>query len=56
VFRFYVPFSDAIKALDSQESLDDANQKAAQLAADHEWDPEEDVVIEFMSFVNRRYA
>jgi hypothetical protein len=49
-------FSDAIKSLDSQSSLNDANQKAAQLATDHEWDPEEEVVVEFMTFVHRRYA
>lgn len=49
-------FSDAIKALDNQSSLNDANQKAAELASVHEWDPEEEVVIEFMTFLNRRYA
>lgn len=49
-------FSDAIKALDTQSSLNEAKQKAAQLATDHEWDPEEEIVIEFMSFVSRRYA
>ena len=49
-------FSDAIKALDSQPSLDQANLKAATLAAENEWDPEEEIVIEFMSYLNRRYA
>lgn len=49
-------FSDAIKALDSQPSLDEANLKAATLAAENEWDPEEEIVIEFMSYLNRRYA
>ena len=49
-------FSDAIKSLDSQPSLDEAKLKAAELAVDHEWDPEEEVVIEFMSYLNRRYA
>jgi hypothetical protein len=49
-------FSDAIKALDSQPSLDQANLKAGTLAAENEWDPEEEIVIEFMSYLNRRYA
>ncbi|MDG1742563.1 MAG: hypothetical protein P8H43_08295 [Crocinitomicaceae bacterium] len=49
-------FSEAIKMLDSQTALDVANEKAAQLAVQHSWDPEEEVVVEFMSFVNRRYA
>lgn len=49
-------FSDAIKALDSQASLDAAKQKAAQFAMDHQWDPKEEIVIEFMSYLNRRYA
>lgn len=49
-------FSDAIKALDSQSSLDQANLKAATLATENNWDPEEEVVIEFMSYLNRRYA
>ena len=49
-------FSDAIKALDSQSSLDQANLKAATLATDNNWDPEEEIVIEFMSYLNRRYA
>ena len=49
-------FSDAIKALDSQSSLDEARMKAAELATEHEWDPEEEVVVEFMQYLNRRYA
>jgi hypothetical protein len=49
-------FSDAIKALDSQPSLNEANLKAATLATENEWDPEEEIVIEFMSYLNRRYA
>ncbi|MDC3252944.1 hypothetical protein OAU25_01695 [Crocinitomicaceae bacterium] len=49
-------FSEAVKMLDSQEKLDNANVKAEELALQHSWDPEEEVVIEFMSFVQRRYA
>ena len=45
-------FSEAIKMLDSQTALDVANEKAAQLAVQHSWDPEEEVVVEFMSFVS----
>lgn len=49
-------FSDAIKVLDSQSSYDLAKQKVAELAGNHAWDPEEEAVIEFVSYVNRRYA
>ena len=49
-------FSDAIKSLDSQSSLEEAKLKAAQLATEHDWDPEEEVVLEFMQYLNRRYA
>ncbi len=49
-------FSDAIKALDAQSGLDDARQKAAGYAEENDWDPEEEVVAEFMNYLNRRYA
>ncbi len=49
-------FSDAIKSLDNQSKLDEARMKAGTLAIEHGWDPEEEIVIEFMSYVNRRYA
>lgn len=49
-------FSDAVKLLDSQSSLDDAKEKALALANEHEWDPEEENVIEFMTYLSRRYA
>jgi hypothetical protein len=49
-------FSDAIKALDSQSDLPTAKKKAAEIAIEHSWDPEEEVVIEFMSYISRRYA
>ena len=49
-------FSDAVKALDSQSNLDDAQSKAAEIAEQQSWDPEEENVIEFMTYVNRRYA
>lgn len=49
-------FSDAIKVLDSQQNLDSAKLKIAELARDHAWDPEEEVVVEFVTYINRRYA
>lgn len=49
-------FSDAIKALDSQSDLDTARTKVAGYAEENEWDPEEEVVAEFMNYLNRRYA
>lgn len=49
-------FSDAVKVLDSQASLSEASEKAESLAKEHDWDPEEENVIEFISFLNRRYA
>lgn len=49
-------FSEAVKVLDSQPSLEDATAKIEVFANEHDWDPEEENVIEFMTFVNRRYA
>lgn len=49
-------FSDAIKALDSKASMDEANKLVEQLASEHEWDPEEETVSEFMVYIKRRYA
>lgn len=49
-------FSDAIKALDSQNDLNSARLKAAGYAEENNWDPEEEVVAEFMNYLNRRYA
>ncbi len=49
-------FADAIKVLDNQDSLESAQTKAAEMAGQHDWDPEEENVIEFMTFVRRRYA
>jgi len=49
-------FSDAIKALDSQADIDAAREKAAGFAEENQWDPEEEAVVEFMHYLNRRYA
>jgi len=49
-------FGDAIKSLDNQNSIEDARSCVDDLAATHEWDAEEESVVEFMIFVNRRYA
>lgn len=49
-------FGNAIKVLDSQPDLDAANQKVNEIAEENSWDPEEEAVVEFLSYVNRRYA
>lgn len=49
-------FGNAVKVLDSQSDIDAANQKVNELAGEHSWDPEEETVVEFLSYVNRRYA
>ena len=49
-------FSDAIKVLDSQNSIDEAAAKAEAMATEHEWDLEEENVLEFMTYLKRRYA
>ena len=49
-------FSDAIKTLDSQNNLDGARQKVEEYAHQLAWDPEEEVVMDFVNYVNRRYA
>ncbi len=49
-------FSEAIKALDNQPNLDAAKVKSAELAAQHNWNAEEESVVDFMTVVNRRYA
>jgi hypothetical protein len=49
-------FSDAIKALDSQPDLQTARGKLADYASQFNWDPKDETVLEFVSFVNRRYA
>ena len=49
-------FSEAVKLLDSQPDLEAAKTKSAELAAQYNWDAEEESVVEFMTVVNRRYA
>lgn len=49
-------FSDAIKSLDSQPGLDEASTKIEELAFKNSWNPEEDVVLEFLAIIKRRYA
>lgn len=49
-------FSDAIKILDSQSNIEEAKLKSAELANQHNWDAEEESVVDFMMMVNRRYA
>jgi hypothetical protein len=49
-------FSDAVKMLDSQPGLDEASSKVEELAFKNSWNPEEDVVLEFLALIKRRYA
>lgn len=49
-------FSEAVKMLDSQTSLDEASYKVEELAFTHSWNPEEEVVLEFLAIIKRRYA
>jgi len=49
-------FSDAIKTLDSQESLLSAKEKASKIAQEQSWDLEDECVGEFMVYIQRRYA
>lgn len=49
-------FSESIKMLDSQHSFDEAKEKAEEMAQEHEWDVEDENVLEFMTLVKRRYA
>ena len=49
-------FSDAIKALDSKASLDEASVMLDELANEHAWDPEEEAVADFIVYIQRRHA
>ena len=49
-------FSDAIKILDAQSNFEEASPKLNELAFENSWDVEDEAVIEFMEFLNRRYA
>lgn len=49
-------FSDAVKTLDSQADLDAASIKVEELAFKNSWNPEEEVVLEFLAIIKRRYA
>lgn len=49
-------FSDAIKALDTKSSFDEASVMLDKLANEHSWDPEEEAVAEFIVYIQRRHA
>ena len=49
-------FSEAVKTLDSKQSLAEAQEQAASYAGEYGWDPTDEIVIEFLSYLNRRYA
>ena len=49
-------FNNAVKLLDSQNNIAEANEKINQLATEQSWDAEDETAAEFVSFINRRYA
>lgn len=49
-------FSEAIKILDSQSNIEEAKARSTELANQHNWDAEEESVLDFLMMVNRRYA
>lgn len=49
-------FSESVKKLDGQHSFDEAKIVAEDMAQEHDWDVEDENVIEFMTYVKRRYA
>lgn len=49
-------FNNAVKTLDTQSGLGDANATINSLSNEHSWDVEDETAGEFVSFVNRRYA
>lgn len=49
-------FGDTIKVLDGLNTLNEAKEKVGEIAAEHEWDAEEESVVEFISILKRRYA
>ena len=49
-------FSDAVKVLDTQSNLDAASDKVEEMAFQNSWNPEEEVVLEFLAIIKRRYA
>ncbi len=49
-------FNETVKILDSQENSDSANKIINSIASKFEWETEDEAVVEFISFINRRYA
>ncbi len=49
-------FGDAIKSLDTYDSMEAASSKIDIIASENEWDPEEEAVQEFIIVLKRRYA
>ena len=49
-------FSEAIKVLDAFDSINQASGCFSEFATEYNWDPEDEAVVEFMTFVRRRYA
>ena len=49
-------FSDAIKNIDSKSTLEESKKVISSLSLKYNWDLESTIVIEFIDFVNRKYA
>lgn len=49
-------FDAAIETLDNQESGESAKYKLNQIAAQHQWEPDNRVVESFVKMIERRYA
>jgi hypothetical protein len=49
-------FRAAIDILDAQSSIGIASEKVEELAFQNSWDLEEEIVLEFMAVIKRRYA
>lgn len=49
-------FSQAVESLDNQSTSENARRKLSEIAAQHQWEPDNKVVENFVKMVERRYA
>ena len=49
-------FNEAVETLDHQNTGDSARKKLSEIAAQHQWEPDNRVVENFVKMVERRYA
>lgn len=49
-------FNETVKMLDTQENKDSAHKIINSIASKFDWETEDEAVVEFISFINRRYA